>query len=192
MQEGVQIMFAYEEPETSIIAIEDNEIHQILQDKDTLFRLQSECRDYVDIIKYLTDGSLPEDRNLRDKVVSESQHYCIMDQILYHLFQRRCKRQAEEFKFISQLAIPRELRKNDLFAYHDSLAGGGHLDIDKVRFIMMQKYYRPRMNQRSLPIKISGRTGSGRSTLQGDICEIWFTLDFDVRPWKKFHVQTHQ
>ena len=188
----VQIMFAYEEPETSIMAIEDNEIHQILQDKDTLFRLQSECRDYVDIIKYLTDGSLPEDRNLRDKVVSESQHYCIMDQILYHLFQRRCKRQAEEFKFIYQLAIPRKLRKNAFFAYHDSLAGGGHLGIDKVRFIMMQKYYWPRMNQRSLPTKISGRTGSGRSTLQGYICQIWFTLDFDVRPWKKFHVQTHQ
>ena len=147
IQEGVQIMFSNEEPETFIMAIEDDEIHQILQDKDTLFRLQSECPDYADIIKYLTDGSLPEDRKFRDKVVSESQHYCIMDQLLYHLFQRRCKRQPEEFKFIYQLALPRELRKNALFAYHDSLAGGGHLGIDKVRFTMMQKYYWPRMNQ---------------------------------------------
>lgn len=120
------------------MAIEDDEIHQILQDKDTLFRLQSECPDYADIVKYLTDSSSPEERKLRDKVVSESQHYCIMDGLPYHLFQRRCKRQPNEFKFIYQLALPRDLRTNALFAYHDSLAGSGHLGIDTVRFSIMQ------------------------------------------------------
>lgn len=39
VQEGVQVMFSYDEPKTLIIiAIDDDEIHQILQDKDTLFR----------------------------------------------------------------------------------------------------------------------------------------------------------
>lgn len=57
------------------MAIEDDEIHQILQDKDTLFRLQSVCPDYADIVMYLTDSSSPEERKLSDKVVSESQHY---------------------------------------------------------------------------------------------------------------------
>lgn len=70
------------------MAIEDGKIHQILQDKDTLFSLQSECPDYADIVKYLTDGSLPEERKLRNKDVYESQHHCIMNGLLYHPFQR--------------------------------------------------------------------------------------------------------
>lgn len=49
------------------MAIEDDEIHQILQDKDTLFRLQSVCPDYADIVMYLTDSSSPEERKLSDK-----------------------------------------------------------------------------------------------------------------------------
>lgn len=96
------------------MATKDDEIHQILQDKDTLFRLQSECPDSADIVKYLTGGSLPEERKIRDTVVSESQHYCIMDGLLYHLFQRRCKRQPNEFKFIYQLALPRPSDKRTL------------------------------------------------------------------------------
>lgn len=45
VQEGDQILFSYEEPDTFIMAMED-EIHQI---QYTLFRLQSECHDYMSI-----------------------------------------------------------------------------------------------------------------------------------------------
>lgn len=53
----------------------------------------------------------------------------------------------EEIKFIKQIALPRTLRKDALHAYHDSLAGGGHLGIEKVRTALLLKYYWPRMYQ---------------------------------------------
>lgn len=63
---------------------------------------------------------------MRDVTVAESKHFSLVDDILYHWYQRRVKKLPEvdleeEVKFIKQIALPRELRKDALHAYHDSL-----------------------------------------------------------------------
>lgn len=47
--------------------------------------------------------------------------------------------------FIKQVALPTPLRLDALMSHHDSLAGGGHLRIDKVKSSLIQKYYWPKM-----------------------------------------------
>lgn len=74
--------------------------------------------------------------------MAESKHFSLKDGILYHWYQRRVK-----IKFIKQIALPRKLRNDALHAYHDSLVGGGHRGIEKVRIAFVLKYYWPRMYQ---------------------------------------------
>lgn len=115
-------------------------------------QLQQSCPDFQHIYKYLKDDVLPEDLKLRDVTVAESKHFSLVEGILYHWYKRRVKKLPEvdleeEIKFIKQIALPRKLRKDALHAYHDSLAGGGHLGIEKVRTALVLKYYWPRMYQ---------------------------------------------
>lgn len=49
--------------------------------------------------------------------------------------------------FIKQVALPTPLRLDSLMSHHDSLAGGGHLRIDKVKSSLIQKYYWPKMHR---------------------------------------------
>lgn len=48
-------------------------------------------------------------------------------------------------RYITQIALPKVLRLDAL--KHDSLAGGGHLGIEKVRASLIQRYFWPRMHQ---------------------------------------------
>ena len=52
----------------------------------------------------------------------------------------------DEVKFVKQIALPRVLRKDALVSYHDSLAGGGHLGVEKVKAALHLKYYWPGMH----------------------------------------------
>lgn len=115
-------------------------------------QLQQQCPDLQHIYKYLKGDLLPEDLKLRDVTVVESKHFLLEDDILYHWYQRRVKKLLEvdleeEIKFIKQIALPRKLQNDALHAYHDSLAGGGHRGIEKVRIAFVLKYYWPRMYQ---------------------------------------------
>ena len=108
--------------------------------------LQAKCPDFKDIYYYLESQILPEDEKQRALVVAEAKHYSLEEGKLYHWFQRRCKNPEDGMKMINrQLALPQVLRKDALLSYHDSLAGGGHLGIEKVRTALYQKYYWPRM-----------------------------------------------
>lgn len=90
-------------------------------------------------------------RSLRKQVqkIKSSQRqniFSLVHGLLYHWFQRRCKKPKGEFNFIRQLALPQVLRRDALLSYHDSLAGGGQLGIEKVKTALYRKYYWPRMH----------------------------------------------
>ncbi|KAK3100025.1 hypothetical protein FSP39_013636 [Pinctada imbricata] len=145
-QEGIQVNLFYSPDDTEIIALAPEQ-YDLTSGKVDLFQLQKDCDDFRDIIKYLEDNELPVDAKSRDKVVSEAKHYGIVDGILVHFYQRRCKRQPTEFRYIKQVAMPQVLREECLKQYHDSLAGGGHLGIEKVSTAMVLRYYWPHMHQ---------------------------------------------
>ena len=105
-------------------------------------QLQRKCDDFKHIILYRESRLLPKDKTKHDAIVAESKHKSLTNGLFTHLFQKRCKRQQEEDRFITQV-----LRLDALRQYHDSLAGGGHLGIEKVRASIIQKYFWPRMHQ---------------------------------------------
>ncbi|KAK3101592.1 hypothetical protein FSP39_004699 [Pinctada imbricata] len=144
---GIQVNLFYNYDETDIVVIEQAHQQPIEDDRKSLSQLQRECSDFKDIIRYLEFQELPSDTSRHASIVAESKHYSIVNGILLHLFQRRCTRQPEEMRYISQVALPQVLRLDALKQYHDSLAGGGHLGIEKVRVSLIQKYYWPRMHQ---------------------------------------------
>lgn len=77
-------------------------------------------------MKYLNDQTLPEEKKLHDVIVSESKHFSLVDGVLYHWYQRGCKKVPKEMSFIKKVALPTPLRLDARMSYHDSLAGGGH------------------------------------------------------------------
>lgn len=138
-QESIEVTFCYALDEE-----EDN--NQELADRPDLAQLQRECRDFAGIYQYLVDGTLPDDPKARGYIVAESKYYSLVDNVLYHWFQTRGRKVAKELRLIKQLALPKVLRLDALKSYHDSLAGGGHLGVDKVKTAMYQKYYWPGMH----------------------------------------------
>ncbi|KAK3105624.1 hypothetical protein FSP39_002098 [Pinctada imbricata] len=145
--EGIQVNLYYTPDETEIVALDPGQYDILPGKQKDLFQLQKECPDFHEIIQYLQDQKLPDDGKRRDKIIAESKHYGIVDGILVHFYQRRCKRQPTEFRYIKQVAMPKVLRQEALKQYHDSIAGGGHLGIEKVSTAMVQMYHWPHMHQ---------------------------------------------
>lgn len=129
----------------SVSALEIENFQDALNDQESLSKLQKECPDFADLYTYITEGTLPEDKKAKDKVIGESKYYSVEKGILYHWYQKRCKNLPDELKFIQQIAIPKVLRHDALKSYHDSLAGGGHMGISKVLSSLILKYFWPRM-----------------------------------------------
>lgn len=140
-------LYYKDEHATAVNALVADQFQTTVDNSTELTKLQGECPDFSNLIKYLKDQTLPEDQKLHDAIVAESKHYSIVDGILYHWFQRRCKKLPTEMSMIRQVALPTPLRLDALLSYHDSLAGGGHLGIDKVRSSLMQKFYWPKMHK---------------------------------------------
>ena len=66
---------------------------------------------------------------------------------LFHMFQPRSKNKPVTEVILKQLAVPQSLI-NDVFkSYHDSLAGGCHLGVQRTYTAIKQKYFWPGMYQ---------------------------------------------
>ena len=143
----VEVRLYYSEPVVPIAVIEPDNFQAVMQNRELLFQHQSRCPDFRDIINFLQNDELPDDAKQSKKVAAIANQYCIVDQVLFQLGQNRAKRLPVEERTIKRIALPRTLRKEALHAYHDNIAGGGHLGIDKVRNSIQQKYFWPRMNQ---------------------------------------------
>ncbi|KAK3097343.1 hypothetical protein FSP39_008811 [Pinctada imbricata] len=96
---------------------------------------------------YLKQGTVPTSKTERDKLISESNYYVLLDDVLYHFYQQRSKKVAEVQPILKQLAVPRCLREDVLRSYHDCLAGGCHLGLDRTYKAIQLKYFWPGMYQ---------------------------------------------
>ncbi|KAK3100349.1 hypothetical protein FSP39_018534 [Pinctada imbricata] len=129
--------------ETSINAIQHP--HTDVQDNPLLSHLQMNDSDFIEIVRFITAGELPDNHKHANTVYIQSQHYHISNGLLYHLHQDRGKGLPPERSLIRQLAVPKSLRKDVLDAYHDCIAGGGHQGFDRTLASIKAKYYWPRM-----------------------------------------------
>ena len=68
---------------------------------------QQQCPDCVSMIRYLQDGTLPDDDTLARKLVIQVDNYVYQDQVLYHLHTSRRKRLQEVDPVVKQLVVPR-------------------------------------------------------------------------------------
>jgi len=139
--EGEHVEDSHEIP--VIAAVEVQKFENTVNNKVSLQELQKQCPDLSAIYSYLDSGDLPDEQKKRDRIVSESKFFTLSDGILYHWYQRRCRNTAmdDTLRHIKQIALPRCLHLDALKSYHDSLAAGGHLGIEKVRSSLLEKYW---------------------------------------------------
>lgn len=104
---------------------------------DNIGELQSECPDFCPMHAYFAQG----------KLISESNQFIFLDNTLYHFYQPRSKKVSRIQPILKQLAIPRCLREDVLRSYHDSIAEGAHLGIDRTYRAIQLKYFWPKMYQ---------------------------------------------
>lgn len=142
--ERIYVEFIYpDDPVAFVAPVTEEDIDEAVNDKEHLFQMQKDCPDFKPILEYLLTDDLPDEDKMARKAVFESERYQILSGILFHFDQRRSKKLDENQKYTKQLCIPKVLRNDVLRSYHDSLAGGGHLGVDKVHESIRLKYWWP-------------------------------------------------
>lgn len=141
--------YAFERKIPEIVAIEVNKDDYTddvtLPNRERLWKLQSECEDYKDMIKYKKNGTLPEDTDHARKITIEGQQYEIDNDILIYLYHNRNRGLPPGQRLVKQLCIPRKFRRDILYAYHDCIAGGGHQGTERTVEALRTKYFWPNM-----------------------------------------------
>ncbi|MES9904503.1 MAG: reverse transcriptase domain-containing protein [Sedimenticola sp.] len=125
--------------------VDDQPAPALVSDHPDLNYLQHHCPDFADIVKHKKDGWVPDDKMAAIKLVAQAYHFEIVDGVLYHMFQARCKGIPKSMRLVKQIAVPRCLRNDVLKSYHDSIAGGGHQGHERTFEAVRSKYYWPRM-----------------------------------------------
>ena len=111
------------------------------QEQD-IHKLQHESKDLQPILHWLEEGRLPNCDKEARRIILLSEHFQIVDGILYHLHHPRTKHLNEVEPVIQQLCVPDVLREDLLVAYHDNNA---HIGRERLYDTLKQKYYFPQM-----------------------------------------------
>jgi hypothetical protein len=98
---------------------------------------QSDSPFFAAVIRYLTEGVLPTDRNLANRVTFQSDDYFIENQKLYHLARIRGKRLSQILPRWPQLVIPKAYRELVLRSFH----GLSHTGFLKSYLTCRMRYY---------------------------------------------------
>ena len=88
-------------------------------------------------------GTLPDDQKRAYVIPHEANQYVLMNDVLYHLFTKRLRQKVKETDIIQQLAVATSLRNDILLSYHDSIAAGCHMGVQKTYEAVRQKYFGP-------------------------------------------------
>jgi len=94
------------------------------------------------MIDYLLSGTLPHNDMEARRVVTESEHYSLLDDTLFNLHRPRTKGKHRLTPVVQQLCLPRTLRDEVIKAYHNN---NGHIGFDKLYETIRSKYFWPRM-----------------------------------------------
>ncbi|MCG7879965.1 MAG: hypothetical protein N0C90_27110 [Candidatus Thiodiazotropha endolucinida] len=133
--------FITEIPEISVLRQSGNSGANNQTGKLDIGKLQFDCSEIKPLYVYLRLGTLPNNLTAAKRVVAESQQYQLLNGKLYHLFQNRAKNRDPASTFIYQLVVPKCLRQDLLYSYHDKPAGGCHLGFQRVYESLRSKYY---------------------------------------------------
>ena len=76
---------------TVLAALHEDTVTQQIVSRPDLGELQRQCLDFQHIYAYLDQGILPDDNKLAQKVNIESQQLSLLNNIIYHWYQRRTK-----------------------------------------------------------------------------------------------------
>lgn len=102
---------------------------------------------FLNICMNFQHGNLLDDKKRAKAISYEAQQYEIFNNVLYHIFQPRYKNKVNAEIMIKQLGVQEVLRDDVIRSYHDSLAGGCHLEIQRTYMAIKQKYFWPKMYQ---------------------------------------------
>ena len=107
-------------------------------------KLQKECNDYKPIMDYLCSDELPRNAKAARKIIAQAQSYVMTDDVLYMypFYTARTRSVPRPARLIKRLAIPKSLKEDIIASYYDSIAGGGHLGIDRTYTAIRFKYFR--------------------------------------------------
>ena len=103
--------------------VENDDVLKLCESNNEIHKAQMEDNDLQPIIIYLSHGHIPEDQNLARKIVLESQHYEMIDNILHHEDPNQPGRWC--------IVVPTKLRSQLLTEAHAGCFGG-HLSEKKV------------------------------------------------------------
>jgi len=101
------------------------------QERD-IRQLQKESKDLQPNLNWLQDGVLPQSDKEARQLILRSEHFQIIDGVLYHLHFPRTKRLGEIKPILHQLSVPDVLREYLLKAYH---ANDEHIGREIVRHL---------------------------------------------------------
>ena len=104
-------------------------------------KLQQDCTELGSLYNYLSRNQLPQNLSDARRIVAESPQYHLLNNKLYHIYQNRTRHKISVDPLIHQLVVPKCLRQDLLYAYHDSPAGGCHLGFQRVYQTLRTKYY---------------------------------------------------
>jgi len=97
---------------------------------------------FAEIIDYLLDGLVPENKQRATRVLIQAENYTIDDGLLIHLGPNRSKRMSELSPLVHQVCVPPESREALIEGYHTQLL---HVGIDKTYMSLKRTWYWPQM-----------------------------------------------
>ena len=106
---------------------------------------QKNCEEVGPWYEFISTGQVPPDTKFTKAELATMDQYAIKNDILVHLYQPRTSNIKKYNPIITQIVVPKRLRKEILSEYHDSLVGGGHQAFDRVYAAIRNKYYWRRM-----------------------------------------------